>query len=175
MNIEYTLTPRLRIFLKEPFGTLIAGTPKETMVALKELVEKDKPPRLISVGDVVSQNMHESELHPQLTVIDHVSLRNHAMPKQAPVDNTVYVDNPQGTITEEAITAIKMALESNAHTNIEVKGEEDLLTLVAVLYAPENSFVVYGQPHLGIVVVKVSHEKKDQVKQFLKEMKASKS
>jgi GTP-dependent dephospho-CoA kinase len=173
--IEYTLTPKLRVFLKEPFGTLITGTAKETMVALKALIDKEKPARLVSVGDVVSQNMHESGLHPQLTVIDHISLRDQAMPKQAPVENTVYVNNPQGTITEEAISAIKAALDSNAHTHVEVKGEEDLLTLVAVLYAPENSFVVYGQPHLGIVVVKASPQKKDQVKQFLKEMKASKS
>ena len=175
MNVEYTLTPRLRIFLKDPFGTLITGNAKETIAALKQLIEKEKPARLVSVGDVVSQNMHESGLNPQLTVIDHISLRDQVMPKQAPADNTVYVDNPQGTITKEAVSAIKAALESNAHTHIEVKGEEDLLTLVAVLYAPENSFVVYGQPHLGIVVVKASLEKKDQVKQFLKEMKASKS
>lgn len=175
MNIEYILTPRLRLFLKDPFGTLIAGTAKETMTALKALIEKEKPTRLVSVGDVVSQNMHESGLHPHLTVIDHISLRNQAMPKQPLVDNTVYVENPQGTITDDSISAIKAALDSNAHTHIEVKGEEDLLTLVAVLYSPENSFVVYGQPHLGIVVVKATPQKKDQVKQFLKEMKASKS
>ena len=175
MNIEYSLTPKLRVYLKEPFGTLITGNTKETMTALKKLIEKEKPAQLISVGDVVSQNMHESGLHPQLTVIDLISLRDQKMPKQAFVENTVYVDNPQGTITLEAISAIKSALESNTHTHIEVKGEEDLLTLVAVLYAPENSFVVYGQPHVGIVVVKASIDKKDQVKQLLKEMKVSKS
>jgi uncharacterized protein (UPF0218 family) len=175
MNVEYTLTPRLRVFLKDPFGILFTGTAEETMTKLKRLIQKEKPARLVSVGDVVSQNMHKAGLHPQLTIIDLISLRNQAMPKQAPVEKTVYVDNPQGTITEEAIMAIKDALDSNAHTHIEVKGEEDLLTLVAVLYAPENSFVVYGQPHLGIVVVKASQGKKDQVKQFLKEMKASKS
>ena len=175
MNVEYTLTHRLRVFLKDPFGILFTGTAEETMTTLKRLIQKEKPARLVSVGDVVSQNMHKAGLHPQLTIIDLISLRNQAMPKQAPVEKTVYVDNPQGTITEEAIMAIKDALDSNAHTHIEVKGEEDLLTLVAVLYAPENSFVVYGQPHLGIVVVKASQGKKDQVKQFLKEMKASKS
>lgn len=175
MKIEYMLTPRLRTFLKEPFGTLITGTPKETMAALKALIETQKPARLVSVGDVVSQNMHEYGLHPQLTVIDHISLRDQAIPKLAAVETTVYVDNPQGTITQEAVEAIKNALESNAHIHIEVNGEEDLLTLIAVLYAPENSLVVYGQPHLGVVVVKASLERKAQVKQFLNEMKASKS
>ena len=41
-----------------------------------------------------------------------------------------------------------------------VDGEEDLLALVAVLYAPQNSFVVYGQPHCGIVFVKVTSRRK---------------
>jgi len=175
MKIEYTLTPRLRIFLKDPFGTLIKGTPQETMSALKELIDKEAPPRLVSIGDVVSKNLHEFAIHPQLTVIDFISLRNQAMPKLPPADRIVCVDNPQGTITIEAIKAIREALDSNSHTHLEVKGEEDLLTLIAVLYAPENSFIIYGQPHLGIVVVKAVPEKKEQVKQFLNEMKVSKS
>ena len=175
MKAEYTLTPRLRIFLKEPFGTLIEGTPQETIGKLKEMIKKEKPPRIASVGDVVSQNLHEYNIHPQLTVIDYISLRNQPMPKHPPVEKTVYVKNPQGTITEEASSAIKDALEANTHTHVVVEGEEDLLTLIAVLYAPENSFVVYGQPYCGIVVVKASAEKKAQVKEFLNEMKASKS
>ena len=175
MKIEYTLTPRLRIFLKAPFGTLIEGTVQETMAKLKEMLPKEKPSRVISVGDIVSQNMHTYDIHPQLTVIDYISLRDQPMPKQAPVEKTVYVTNPQGTITDEAISAIKTALEANKHTHIVVEGEEDLLTLIAVLYAPENSFIVYGQPHLGIVIVKASQEKKAQVKKFLNEMNTSKT
>ena len=175
MKTEYTLTPRLRVFLKEPFGTLIKGASQETMDKLKDMVEKEKPKKIISVGDVVSQNLHISNIHPQLTVIDYVSLRNQAMPKQAPVDKTVYVKNPQGTITDEAISAIKTALEADVHTHVVVEGEEDLLTLIAVLYAPENSFVVYGQPYAGIVVVKATPEKKAQVRGLLNEMKSSKS
>ena len=91
------------------------------------------------------------------------------------MEKTVYVDNPQGTITQEAISAVKEALESDEHTHIVVKGEEDLLTLIAVLYAPENAFVVYGQPYSGIVVVKVTSEKKARVQEFLNAMKVSKS
>ncbi len=56
-----------------------------------------------------------------------------------------------------------------------VKGEEDLLTLIAVLFAPKNAFVVYGQPHSGVVVVKVTSERKARAQEFLNAMKASKS
>ncbi len=170
MTVEYKITPELRIALKEPFGTLIEGTFNETMEKMKELVEEQKPPKIISVGDVVSLNLHEHNIHPQLTIIDNKSLRNQAMPEKAKVEKTVYVANPQGTITKEAAKAIKTALDGNEHTHIVVDGEEDLLALIAVLYAPENAFVVYGQPYRGIVVVKATSEKKAEVEKLLKSM-----
>ncbi len=97
------------------------------------------------------------------------------MPQEENVEKTVFVDNPQGTITQEAILAIKNAIEEKVHTHIVVKGEEDLLTLVAVLLAPEKAFVVYGQPHCGIVLVRVTLERKARAQEFLNAMKASKS
>jgi len=175
MTVAYVLTPELSLKLKKPFGNLIQGTPEETMDILKEMVKKEKPSKIISVGDIVSQNLHKHNIHPQLTIIDNISLRTQKIPLETAVQKTICVDNPQGTITQESIFAIKEALESNEHTHIVVKGEEDLLTLIAVLYAPENAFVVYGQPHSGIVVVKVSSERRTQAQEFLNAMKASKS
>jgi uncharacterized protein (UPF0218 family) len=57
MTIVYTLTPELRIKLKEPFGSLIQGTPEETMGILKRIVKEEKPPKIVSVGDIVSTNI----------------------------------------------------------------------------------------------------------------------
>jgi hypothetical protein len=175
MTIVYTLTPELRIKLKEPFGSLIQGTPEETIGILKKIVKEEKPPKIVSVGDIVSGNLHKHNVHPQLTIIDNISLRDQPMPKEATVKKTVQVINPQGTITQEAMLVVKEALEGNEHIHIVVKGEEDLLTLIAVLYAPENAFVVYGQPYSGIVVIKVTSEKKALVQEFLNAMKSSKS
>ncbi len=175
MTIAYTITPELRVKLKEPFGNLIQGSFFETMNKIKNLVEAEKPIRIISVGDIVSRNLHKSNINPQLTIIDNVSLRDHKLPKEAAVDKTVYVKNPQGTITNEAIVAVKEALEGNQHIHIVVDGEEDLLALIAVLYAPEKSIVVYGQPYTGVVIIQATPEKKDQVKAFLNSMKPSKS
>jgi len=172
MTIVYVLTPELSLKLKEPFGNLIIGTPEETMGILKEMVEMEKPSRIISVGDIVSQNLHKHNIHPQLSIIDNISLRTQKIPLETAVQKTVFVENPQGTITQESISAVKESLESREHTHIVVKGEEDLLTLITVLYAPENAFVVYGQPHSGIVVVKVSSERRTRVQEFLNAMKA---
>jgi uncharacterized protein (UPF0218 family) len=175
MTIAYTLTPELRIKLREPFGRLIQGTPEETMGKFKKIVEEEKPPKIVSVGDIVSHNLHKHDVHPQLTIIDNISLRDQPIPKEETVEKTVHLTNPQGTITQEAMLVVKEALEGNEHIHIVVKGEEDLLTLIAVLYAPENAFVVYGQPYSGIVVVKVTFEKKALVQEYLKAMKSSKS
>ena len=170
MNVVYSITPKLRAKFKEPFGTLIQGSFQETMGKMKELVDSENPSMLVSVGDVVSHNLHEYNIHPQITIIDNKFLRTQTMPEMNSVEKTVEVNNPKGTITEEAILVIKEALERKNHTHIVVKGEEDLLTLIVVMYAPENAYVVYGQPYLGIVVVKVTAEKRAQAEEFLNAM-----
>ena len=55
MTIAYTITPDLRMKFKEPFGTLIQGSFDQTMGKMKEIIKEQKPPRIISVGDIVSQ------------------------------------------------------------------------------------------------------------------------
>lgn len=145
------------------------------MKRLWEKIAAEKPPVIVAVGDVVSMNLHAFGFNPQLSIFDGKSLRDQPMPEQAVVEKTVYVENPQGTITEEAEEAVKAALESKGHTHIVVDGEEDLLTLLAISYAPENAFIVYGQPYVGIVVAEATKTRKKQVKRFLNDMKASKS
>jgi uncharacterized protein (UPF0218 family) len=171
MAIAYSLTPELRVKLKEPFGILIRGSFAETMDRMENIVKRQKPPVIVSVGDTVSRNLHEHEMTPQLSITDNKRMRRRIKPRTFTGKNIVHVKNPQGTITEEAITAIREALESNERFHIIVDGEEDLLALIAVLYAPENSLVVYGQPHEGIVVIKVTSERKVGAKEILKAMK----
>jgi uncharacterized protein (UPF0218 family) len=171
MTVVYTITSALRMKFKEPFGTLIQGSFDQTMAKLETLIKKEKPSRVISVGDVVSNNLHKHSINPQLTIIDNKFLRKQVIPEKVSLEKTIQVKNPQGTITQEAIIAVKQALEENEHIHIVVDGEEDLLTLIAVLYAPENSVVIYGQPYSGIVVVKVTTEKRAEAENFLKAMK----
>ena len=170
MVTVYTITSELRIKLKKPIGKLIRGSFAETMKKFWDIVRKENVQNIISVGDTVSRNLFRSHMNPQLSIIDNKCMRKKIRPKKFAVKNAVYVKNPQGTITEEAITAIREALSSGQHVQIVVDGEEDLLTLIAVLYAPENSLVVYGQPYEGIVVVKATPEKKAEVAEILKAM-----
>lgn len=171
MPITYYVTPENLSKFKEPFGILIQGSFAETINKLEDIVKREKPPKIISVGDTVSRNLHEHGIIPQLSITDNKSMRKKIQPKIYPAKSLVHVKNPQGTITEEAITAIHDALQDNKQTHILVDGEEDLLTLIAVVHAPENALVVYGQPCEGIVIVKATPAKKADAERILESMK----
>ncbi len=170
MVVAYTVTPELRVKFKEPFGILVRGSFAETMREMESVIRREKPFMVISVGDTVSRNLHDHKMNPQLSITDNKCMRKRTQPRRFEVEKIVHVKNPQGTITEEAIRAVKAALESDKCVQIIVDGEEDLLTLIAVLYAPETSLVVYGQPYEGIVFVKVTPEKKAEAAKILKAM-----
>jgi uncharacterized protein (UPF0218 family) len=172
MKILYILTPELRIKLKEPLGTLVKGSFSETIEKLEEMAEREKPTFIISVGDVVSKNLMKSKVPPQLSIVDNKVMRRKIRQIQIKAEKTFHVKNPPGTITEEAAKAIQGALKSTQQIRIVVDGEEDLLTLITISYAPLNSFVIYGQPNEGIVVVKVTPEKKAHISEILKIMES---
>ena len=167
------LTPTLRRKLKAPLGLLIQGSFTETMKRLKELIDREKPSMLISVGDVVSSNMTKHGISPQVLIVDNKVLRKPIKPIPTNADQTLHLKNPPGTLTEKAWTVIREALGEKRRTRVLVDGEEDLLTLVAVLCAPENSLVLYGQPQKGIVAVRVTEQKKEHVRQIVEEMERS--
>jgi len=153
---------------------LIQGSLDETMEKLRELVEKEKPPTIISVGDVVSESMIKHGILPQVLVVDNKVMRKPITPIHADVYQTLYVKNPPGTLTDETWAVMRKAIQSK-RTKVLVDGEEDLLTLVAVSCAPESSFVVYGQPHDGIVVIKVTEEKRKMISGIVEAMKPAAS
>jgi uncharacterized protein (UPF0218 family) len=164
------LTPKLREELKAPLGLLIQGSFDETMKRLKELIKKEKPSKIISVGDSVSESMTKHGISPQVLIVDNKVMRKPIQPIAVDTDQTLHLKNPAGTLTEEAWTVIKEALKGKRQTRVLVDGEEDLLTLVAVLCAPENSLVVYGQPREGIVVVKVTEKTREMVRRIVDSM-----
>lgn len=170
MPIKLILTPQLAKRLKQPLGTLIQGSFIETMKRLGSMAKAEKPASIISVGDTVSKNLVKSGFSPKVMIIDNKCMRKSTRPAELPADQTVYVANPRGMITEEADAAIEKALKDNQRVKIIVDGEEDLLTLIAITHAPDDFYVVYGQPHEGIVVVKTSPEKKAEIAKILKSM-----
>lgn len=157
--------------MKNPQGLLIEGSYDHTLLRLKELIDKEKPTRIISVGDIVSKQMIEYGLSPNILIIDNKTMRKSIQPIKAQAEYELNVKNPPGSISDESWITFQNALKKNGVTKIIIDGEEDLLTVVAVLSAPTNSFVIYGQPMVGIVVVKVNKETKQKMQKIIDSMR----
>ncbi len=146
------------------------GTPKETMMRLRDLIHRQKPKHIIAVGDVVSHNMLKEGIQPHIIIVDGKVMRKETQPIKGPISRKICVENPAGMITPQTWDAVERALKQKEPTLIVVEGEEDLMTLVAVLNAPEGWLVVYGQPREGVVAVKVDATAKRKVSHIIEAM-----
>ncbi len=145
---------------------------EETVTIVQALIEKEKPAKTVTVGDQVSEDLTSHGLLPHVLIVDNKIMRKEIPPIIATCDIVVNVKNPPGTITDEAWLTIERAMADSQRAKIVVDGEEDLLTLVAILTAPENSLVFYGQPHEGVVAVKTTAEVKRRIREIVDAMKS---
>ena len=155
--------------MKAPLGQLLTGVPGETMLKLKLLIERDRPPVVVTVGDIVSIETLKAGIPVNLRIVDYRSMRQPVRVTSFPTENTYRVKNPAGGITMEAWHAIKSALEDREAVVV-VEGEEDLLALPAIVECPDNAFVVYGQPSQGLVVVTVTPPIRSEIRSWLDAM-----
>ena len=155
--------------LKTPLGELLKGMPSDTMPKLKILVQERKPPKVITVGDIVTRESLKARIPVSLKLVDQMTLRKVLDHFEIKTERTYRVRNPAGVITQEAWDTIKEALRQRDAV-IFVDGEEDLLAIPTIIESPENSFVVYGQPSEGLVVVTATVTTKAEVKQMVDRM-----
>jgi len=170
MPTSFVLPQRMRDELHKPFGYLISGSYKETTRRLKAIIEERRPVAVVAVGDVVSRNLHGSDIKPKVAIVDNRSKRKKLKAVTLAARLIGPIDNPAGTITQEAIDSISEALKASGESQILIEGEEDLLVIPAVLQAQQGTLVVYGQPCEGIVVVEVTPEKKQEARRILESM-----
>lgn len=145
----------LRKDLKKPLGQLYDSIDQITETLQKQLSD-DK--LLIGIGDVTTRKLVEMNLTPQICMVDNLIERRPVQHNLDHTENIKKVSNPPGTLTEGLIQLIIESLETSTQSNqiiIEVDGEEDLAVLPAILNAPRDTIILYGQPHEGIVLVKV--------------------
>ncbi len=173
MRIQIELPRELRLLIKKPFGKLYAGNGSDTIE--KFVGELASSTKLISVGDVTTFHLLEAGIFPDICIVDnrtkrkpvarHVSTRN-----MDSVYEEVSVENPAGIITDELIKTLCEAFTSEKPIRIFVKGEEDLATLPVILLAPLGAVVLYGQPDEGVVFVKVTEEKKREIRTLFEKL-----
>ncbi|MBP1909953.1 GTP-dependent dephospho-CoA kinase family protein [Methanolobus bombayensis] len=173
MGLQLTLPETLRPRFREIFGCLYRGKGDDTIEKLS--VDLGSPTKLISVGDVTTFHLLNHEIIPDILVVDDRTKRGPASDRVVVGTKhkgftEISVDNPAGVITEDLIDAVGNALKTDEHVRIFVRGEEDLAAVPAILMAPEGSAVLYGQPDEGVVLVKITSDKKEQMKDLLTEI-----
>ncbi|ADI32717.1 DUF359 domain-containing protein [Staphylothermus hellenicus] len=122
----------LRKILCSPQGTLYIGK-----YPIKDLEAH------ILVGDIVSNTLRGN-----IRIIDYKTRRRINIKSiiKKPLANLV---NPRGTMSLMSRTIAK----AKKYRTIIVKGEEDLVTLAYALENNETS-IAYGQPDIGVVIIK---------------------
>jgi len=137
------------------------------MRVLEDAIGREKPTKLYVVGDYMTLRTVEYGIDVDLYVIDNKVMRKSVgviLPRGTKVFK---VNNPPGTITSEAWEIIKKVAGYGSRSGVVVNGEEDLLTLPVIKFAPTGAFVVYGQPHVGLVLVRVTEEKKKEIDKII--------
>lgn len=156
------LPPALRSELKEPIGPVYTD-PHELLAAAGTPI--------ITVGDVVTDCLL-SETVPHVAVVD-------GQTKRTPLDESVDlssfdrfidVENPAATLTRELLETLRDALDGDDSTALVVEGEEDLVSLPAVVAAPTGASVVYGQPNEGMVLATVDEDLTAEMRGLLSRM-----
>jgi hypothetical protein len=151
-------------------GTSLKGSFNETIKEFEKILKAKKPSMIISVGDALSEALLKYGIFPKVLIVDYKIMRKPTAPLVTEGYETLTLRNSAGTISDEAWATVESAVSQDKRVKIVVEGEEDLLTLVAIISAPESSTVVYGQPHEGMVVVEVTPEKKKETEKIVKAM-----
>jgi len=169
LGAEYALPESLRSKLARPLGRLFSGS-ELSGSEFRDLVTGAG--FLVTVGDRVTETVGGSLRVPDVQVVDSRENRKDRVPPSVRFSREIAARNPPGVITRESMVAMKDAFEGLKPVRLTVVGEEDLLAVLAVLYAPDGTVVLYGQPGEGIVVVRVDGESKSRNREILRAMGA---
>lgn len=135
---------RAREMLSYSWGFLVFEEPPESLRIARTLIGDSRP--LIVVGDEVSKNF-SLYYRWDVSVVDFRSRRSAF--KWDPANPSVILecDNPPSTISGNCIETLKRAIsacEKEEQVMVVVRGEEDLLSMPAILLCPDGGWVVYG-------------------------------
>ena len=144
------LPANLRPQLQQPLGTIFRGPDiKTTLQAHRDYL-------VITVGDVTTDTAFFCGVQPALAIIDlkverrpYRTFIEYKFPRHYHVINVI---SGPGYVSHNAIEQIRVwaaHVRSRVRSVIVVNGEEDLLALPAIAYAPIGSIVYYGQPAHG--------------------------
>jgi uncharacterized protein (UPF0218 family) len=163
----YRLPEELRSRLAAPLGPVYSaeeakGPDFERLVRSAAMA--------VTVGDRVTDTLGAMGRTPDVQVVDGVERRKVREVPSVGYARLIKVKNPAGTLTEDAISGMKQAFLGKKPVRVLVEGEEDLMAMLAIAMAPVSATVFYGQPGVGVVVVKATAFAKSRNRAILAKM-----
>jgi uncharacterized protein (UPF0218 family) len=127
---------------------------------------------VVTVGDRVTETVAGLGRTPDVHIVDGLERRHRRSPPRVKHVVSISVRNPPGTITMEAVDGIREAFRGKKPARVLVEGEEDLLAIPAVIFAPRGSVLFYGQPGEGIVMLKIDSKLKARNRELLRRIRS---
>ena len=163
-----TLTPYIRRRLKKPLGKLFLPEQVDSPTFRRIL---EAAPLVVTVGDRVTDTIQALGRTPDIQIVDAKEQRKQRKAPEAPFKKLIRVKNPAGVLTSQAIFATRRSFsEKTRPVRILVAGEEDLMAIPALVHAPDESVIFYGQPGVGVVLVAVDEKSRGRAKRTLEKM-----
>jgi GTP-dependent dephospho-CoA kinase len=162
--------------LKKPLGEVI----RFNQVEKHKIIELRKATRkLITVGDTTTAKVISFNIVPEVSVVDGFEKRVLSKISLFKLKSMIAAlseadlvefscTNQPGTISIKVIKVLFSALRSRTPVLVTVIGEEDLIALPLIAYAPIDSVILYGQPSEGIVVVWVANGIQEEAKHLMR-------
>lgn len=128
---------------------------------------------IIAVGDVVTMQLRQQGRGADIEIVDFKTRRRKISQAQIQtyLEDAHALQNDPGSLycntVMKLFEKIDTFLATGERQQLVIKGEEDLLTIPAILLSPLGSTVVYGQMDEGMVVVAVTEQMKEAVKGVL--------
>lgn len=168
---QLVLPGKLRSTLAKPLGDLFPNINN-----LTDVFRVSKGSLLITVGDEITRVIAEKKMMPNLAVVDFKVERKNKFKSLLELgfekdQKFTLVKNDAGTISKPLIRSVWEFFQKKLTVPFIVKviGEEDLAVLPVVLLAPLSCLVIYGQRNKGLVLVKVTEQKKAEFVKILKQ------
>ena len=167
MRKAFGLPEELRSSLAKPMGRVFSEN-EVNGPEFENLVRES--PMVVTVGDRVTETLGNMGRTPDVQVVDGFERRKPREPPKVPYSRLIRVRNPAGSLTSDAIEGMGRAFEGRKPVRVLVEGEEDLMAMLAIAMAPVSAIVFYGQPGMGVVVVKANAVAKSRDRAILAKM-----
>src|SRR6266581_3956261 len=165
-DVTLRLPDSLREYLRWPMGALVQGP------SILPTIGSASP--VVTVGDFCTLDLVARGRTPDICVVDFKTRRQEDPELREALQRigskVLRLTNPPGTIMPDSWRVLSEAFKSKERVRVEVRGEEDLLTLVCLALAPPSAAVLYGMPTQGVVIVRADSTAKGKVLDILRRM-----